>query len=260
YDISYRIELETLEDYFEGLVIEDPQMEMNFDLTIHVQAQDYKPYPVVVLEDGKYILRMMEWGLISKGMTTPELIKERRSTMCNARSERIVIDEESAWYGLRNQRCLIPVNGIFEHRGITDKKKKYPYYIRLKDRPIFCLPGLYNYSPGFGKDKKPVGSFTIITRTANEIMRQIHNDGENAFRMPLFLPKELELKWLQPGLNDLEIQQVLDFEMPSESLEYHTVFRIRGKKEHPTGGLKTDQFMWPDMPPLGVDTSQQSLF
>ncbi|MET0463512.1 MAG: hypothetical protein ABW007_10170 [Chitinophagaceae bacterium] len=62
--------------------------------------------------------------------------------------------------------------------------------------------------------------------------------------MPLFLPKELELKRMQPELNDLKIQEFLDFEMPLESLEYHIVFGIRGKQEHPTGGLKTDQFTW----------------
>ena len=49
------------------------------------------------------------------------------------------------------------------------------------------------------------GMFTLITRAANPLMRQIHNSGDNAFRMPLFLPKEMELEWLRPDLTDTDI-------------------------------------------------------
>jgi putative SOS response-associated peptidase YedK len=42
-----------------------------------------------------------------------------------------------------------------------------------------------------------------MTRAANSVMRQLHNDDDNAFRMPLFLSKELETEWLDPTLMNI---------------------------------------------------------
>lgn len=262
YDISYRITLETLDEYFEGLILDDPQTQIDFDLSIHMMAQAHRKSLVVVKENGQYHGKMFEWGVISKGMKTPELVKARRRTMCNAQSERVVKDDKSAWYSIRNQRCLVPVNGIFEHRAIKGWKNKVPYYVQLKGREMFCLPGLYNYPP-FPQNPETgevTGTFTIITRAANEVMKMIHNDGDNAFRMPLFLPKELEMKWLEPSLSDEEMQQILEYEMPASALEYKTVYSIRTTKPHPGDGMKVDEYTWPGLPPLGQDEIQQSLF
>src|SRR5207248_2087341 len=94
------------------------------------------------------------------------------------------------------------------------------------------------------------GTFTLITSEANEVMRMIHNGGENAFRMPLFLPKELELKWLNPQLTDNEIQQLLDYRMPSEQLIYHPVYTIRTTKERPDKKSKLEPYQWEGLPDL----------
>jgi hypothetical protein len=67
----------------------------------------------------------------------------------------------------------------------------------------------------------------------------IHNSGENAFRMPLFLPtKEMELKWLKPDLTDKEMREILEYELPSEDVYYHTTWTICTTKPHPKGGVK----------------------
>jgi putative SOS response-associated peptidase YedK len=262
YDISYKITLDSIEEYFGGIEI-DGQIEMDFDRSIHVLAQAFLKYPVVMFEDDRYKLRLFEWGVIADYMNSPEKVKAMRTSMCNARSEKIIGDKRSAWHRLRKKRCLIPVNGIFEHREIKGWKNKVPYYVEIKGRPMFCIPGLYNYSPlpdpETGEQK---GTFTLITRAANSIMKQIHNSGDQAFRMPLFLPKELELKWLQPDLSDEEIQSILDYEIPSEELEYRPVFTIRTTKEHPQQGSKRDLYEWPNLPPLGNDEGkmQKELF
>ena len=104
------------------------------------------------------------------------------------------------------------------------------------------------------------GMFTMITRSGNSAMRQIHNSGDNAFRMPLFLSNELELKWLSPDLADEEIREILDYEIPSDALDYWPVFSIRGKQVRPDGKLKTEKFDYPDLPPLGDDEPQKELF
>jgi hypothetical protein len=87
-------------------------------------------------------------------------------------------------------------------------------------------------------------------------MRLIHNDGDNAFRKPLMLPKELEMKWLQPDLSDAEIQEILNYEMPAETLNYRPVWTIRTTKPRPAGGRKNDPFEWPNLPVLGQDDGE----
>ncbi len=43
------------------------------------------------------------------------------------------------------KRCLIPCSGFFEWRWMDEKgKKKIPYFIQLKDQPIFSIAGLYS--------------------------------------------------------------------------------------------------------------------
>lgn len=262
YDISFKSDLELISDYLPGIIIE-PGLQLDLDMNIHVLAQAFRKYPIIIQEDGVFKLKMFEWGLIADYMNTPEELKKRRSSMCNARSEKILVDKRSVWNRLRRNRCLIPVNGIFEHREIKGWKNKVPYYVALRDRPMFCIPALYNYSPIPDPETGEIkGTFSLITREANSVMRLIHNGGDNAFRMPLFLPKELELRWLDPALTDEEMAEILNFEMPSEQLNYHTVYTIRTTKPRPDEQTKVDMFEWPNMPPLGNDDGevQKALF
>ena len=254
--------IESVLDYIPDLMV-DPQIGIDFEMLIHSQAQAFRKYPIIVREkDGRNYLKPFEWGIVTNYMDTPDKIKKLRNSHCNARSEKIIGDKKSIWHRLRKQRCLIPVNAIMEHREIKGWKNKVPYKIWLKGRNLFCIPGLYNYSTNWANKEtgEIIGTYTLVTRAANSLMMQIHNSGDQAFRMPLFLPKELELKWLDPNLTDDEIQSILDFEMPSDSLEYQTVWTIRTTKERPDGKQKLEPYDWPNLPPLGVDSIEQSLF
>jgi putative SOS response-associated peptidase YedK len=259
YDISFPVENETAWEYLPGTVV-DPAVHYEYDTSLHVVAQSFLKKPVVYKEAGTYHMKAFEWGVIADYMNTPELVKKNRQWMCNAQSEKL-LDKKSYWYRIRKQRCIIPVRGFFEHREVKGVKNKIPYFIQIKNRPLFALIGLYNYSPipdvETGEMK---GTFTVITRGANSLMEQIHNGGPNAGRMPLMLPKELETKWLQEDISDEEIQQLLDYEMPSEDLVVHPVYTIRTTKERPDGKEKLNPFEWPGLPPLGINDQQASLF
>jgi len=259
YDISFSTQIELITDYLPDLEI-DPQIKISFEPILHTQAQAYQKFPIIIFDDGKNKLKNFEWGIIAPYMNTQEKIKKLRPQMCNARSEKI-LDKSSYWHKIKSTRCLIPVTGIFEHREIKGWKNKVPYHVSLKERALFCLPGLYHYPNKADVETGEItGNYTIITRAANDVMKQIHNSGDQAFRMPLFLTKELEQKWLLPGLNDNELKVILDFEMHSDALEYHPVFTIRTTKERPDLKTKTDRFAWENLPPLGTDTSVMSLF
>lgn len=260
YDISFSTSIEVVTDYLPGLVI-DPQIGISYDMNLHVQAQAFRKYPVIINEDGQYKMKAFEWGIIPEYMDTPEKIKKGRSSMCNARSEKIIEDKRSYWHRIRKKRCLVPVTGFFEHREVKGFKNKVPYYIRLKERKLFCLPGLYHYPNRADVETGEItGTFTIVTRAANSIMAQIHNSGEQAHRMPLMLSRELELKWLDPSLNDEEMQELFQFEMPAENLDYHPVYTIRTTKERPDGKERLEAYQWDNLPPLGMDSVEQTLF
>lgn len=208
--------------------------DLHFEPTWHKVAQSFCTWPVVVNEDG-FKLRLFEWGVIADYMNTPDKIKEYRTSMANARSEKILDDKRSVWHRLRQQRCLVLSTGFFEHQD-TGGKKKLPYFIHVKGQPIFCFAGLYNYSPLPDPETgELIGTFSIITRAANPLMATIHNGGTNSGRMPLLLPKEKAIQWLDKSLTDDTLRTILDYEFPESEMEAWPVNTIRTRKEDGPG-------------------------
>ena len=251
-DIAFYSALQLIDDYFPDLV-HDGDIPFDLDMGMHFMALGHNRYPVILFADGRYHRKYFEWGIIAEYMDTPEKIKAMRRSMVNARSEKILADKRSFWNRIRTKRCLIPVTGIYEHREITGFKNKVPYHIRQKDRRMFALPGLYHYNTKLPSDPETGevrGMFTLITRAANPLMRQIHNSGDNAFRMPLFLPQEIEAEWLRPDLTDTDIQRILDYELPSDQLIAEPVYSIRARTPRPDGQPKNAPWPWPDLPDL----------
>jgi hypothetical protein len=91
-------------------------------------------------------------------------------------------------------------------------------------------------------------------------MRQIHNGGADAGRMPLFLTKELELLWMKEDVTEAELKTIFAFELPSEQLAYDPVYTIRTNKERPDGKGKLEPYAWENLPPLGRDSNTLELF
>jgi putative SOS response-associated peptidase YedK len=254
YDISFTVNIKELGDYIPDLIY-DSQISINFDATVHIMAHAYGEHPIIYVnrDDHTMHCRLMEWGCIPFYVKEEKAFLRQRNTMLNARSERILEDNRSYWYKIRNRRCLIPVSGIYEHREIPGWKKKVPYYIQLAAQPVFFLPGLYSVAefpdPDTGEMIKRY-TYTLITRNANSVMMKIHNGGDNKFRMPLFLPQTMAREWLAEDLSEERYKAILDFEMPSEELKYHPVFTIRGRSPRPDNKLKNEAWNWEKLPAL----------
>ena len=82
----------------------------------------------------------------------------------------------------------------------------------------------------------------------SSVMKQIHNDGENRGRMLLLLPFELSKKWVEDDLSDDQYRAILNFEMPSDELDYVPVFSIRTSKLRPDGKAKNEYYEWENLP------------
>jgi putative SOS response-associated peptidase YedK len=226
YDMSFFSNIKLVADY---LSLEDTPL-LVFEPTYHKIAQSFTEWPVIVNDNG-YKIKLFEWGVIADYMNTPEKIKEYRNSMANARSEKILGDKRSIWHRLRKQRCLVFTTGFFEHHD-AGFKKKVPYFIHVKNEPVFCFAGLYNYSPVADPETGEMkGTFAVVTRPANTLMARIHNAGPNTHRMPLILTKDLAIRWLNESLTDGELDQILQYEFPSEGLEAWPVNTIRTRKE-----------------------------
>lgn len=254
YDISFTISLSELGDYFPDLVMDD-QLSFDFDAT-HIVAHDHGFHPILYKPRGEERVhcRMMEWGCIPYYVKDEKQYSRQRTGMLNARSERILTDEKSYWFKIRNRRCLIPVSGVYEHRAIKGWKKKVPYFIQLSKQPLFFIPGLYSVvelpDMSTGEMLKRY-TYTLITRSANDVMSKIHNSGENRGRMPLFLPFELSQQWLDNELDETKFKDILNYEMPSEDMNFRPVFTIRSQKLRPDNEAKNAYWEWEKLPELG---------
>src|SRR6185437_177286 len=143
YDISFKVQLEEIKDYFPEIEI-DEQLKFSWPQYEHVQGPELFPKVPIVFhdkKDNKLRLRLMEWGVIRQFEKEESLTKNRNFNL-NIMSEKI-FDSKSYWYKIRNNRCLVPLTGTFEHRGIQGLIKKVPYLIKPKDQKVFFMPGLY---------------------------------------------------------------------------------------------------------------------
>lgn len=233
---------------FSKLVV-DPQV-YSFQPVYLINGFFLNNHPVILSEEGKLKLTMFGWGMIKEAALShmDKLLEKQRTHLLKARAEKVVGDSTSLWYGKRQNRILIPATGFFEHREVRGFKSKIPYYVRLKERPMFFLPGLYNYTQLPGTNGGRIGTFTMISRNGNTVMKSIHNSGRFPHRMPLFLPETLEREWLDPALSDKELQDILDYEIPSSALEYYPVKSLY--RADPMDSTLIDPVEYPGLPPV----------
>lgn len=169
---------------------------------------------VRVLEPGgPRRLDPLKWGLI------PFWAKEAAigNKMINARAESVA--EKPAYKSsFKNKRCLVAADGFYEWK--KEGKAKQPYLIRRVDRKPFAFAGLWSSWRNPGQGGKPVETFTILTTSANDLMRPLHD------RMPVILDPENFDLWLNPKVQDAEALQPLLVPHAVEGFEAFPVSRL----------------------------------
>ncbi len=98
----------------------------------------------------------------------------------------------------QNRRCLVPATSFREAKG---RNPATDYWFALKGdeaRPAFAFAGLWrDFQPGLPDDKKDLLTHTIITTTANDIVKPVHPN-----RMPVILEPESYEAWLHGSEDD----------------------------------------------------------
>jgi putative SOS response-associated peptidase YedK len=135
-------------------------------------------------DDGR-TCSLMHWGLIPHWAKAPD----SKYKMINAKAE--TLSQRPAYRdAYKHRRCLIPANGFYEWH--TTAQGKQPYYIHRKDDGLLAFAGLWEY----WEREHIINSCTIITTTANPLIRSIHD------RMPVILNQENYDSWLDPHNTD----------------------------------------------------------
>jgi putative SOS response-associated peptidase YedK len=191
--------------------------EIDFEPIFHGNGFTFPQWPVITSEEPEKI-RMFNWGLIPHWVKNVEDAKKIRAQTLNAKSE-TVFEKPAFRSSIRKYRCFVISTGFFEWQDF--KKKKYPYYIRLKDTEIFALAGIY--SKWIDKSTgEIINSFAILTTMANPLLARIHNSKE---RMPVILPPETEGNWLAPELPDETIRSFFNA-IDENRMEAHTIGKL----------------------------------
>lgn len=177
-----------------------------------VNAFSFPEYPIITPDSE---VQSFRWGLIPFWVKDEKQADEIKRMTLNARADTI-FQKPSFREPIMKKRCIVPSTGYFEWRHEGDKK--IPYYIYVKEEPIFSMAGIYDS----WMDKatgEVVNSFSIITTDANPLTDYIHNTKH---RMPAILSQEDEEKWLDPSLMKSEIEQLL-LPFPSDRMDAYII-------------------------------------
>ena len=168
----------------------------------HLSGKDYRQ------------LDLLRWGLI------PGWAKDMKLSyrMINARAETLA-QKPAFRTAFKKHRCIIAADGFYEwlHSG----KTKQPFFVHMKNGAVFGFAGLWESwnSP----EGSTVESCTIITTSANDLVRKIHD------RMPVILQPDTYEAWLQDSTKIETLQQLL---MPYSADEMET-YRVSSEVNSP---------------------------
>jgi putative SOS response-associated peptidase YedK len=147
---------------------------------------------------GERTLQNLRWGLVPAWAEDPRI----GARLINARSETL-LEKPSFRTAFRRRRCLVPADGFYEWQA--EGRVRQPFLITRRDDAVFAFAGLWErWTP---PDRAaPLDSFTIITTTANDFLKPLHE------RMPVILPPDAYARWLDP---DAEPEQLVELLKPA---------------------------------------------
>jgi len=113
-----------------------------------------------------------------------------------------IIQKKAFRKPIRSQRCIVIASAFIEITSENGFTKPYLVYLRNHQNP-FAIAGIWdswlNPSTGFNEN-----AFSIITTTANSLLRQI-----GSHRMPVILTDSEAKRWIKSGTELLRITAML---------------------------------------------------
>lgn len=165
---------------------------MDFEWNVTYNAAPSQKLPII-RDISPDKIELATWGFLPKWMA-----EKNKLGFINARAETI-FEKPTFKKAIQSQRCLIPADSFFEWKKTGDGK--VPYRISLKDNELFSFGGIWTE----WIDDKDVNhiTYSIITTDPNELVEKIHE------RMPLILPRDEEVKWLDNDAPSAYLESIL---------------------------------------------------
>ena len=193
----------------------------------HIPLQSgfsYSKWPIIKGSTRDFTIENAHWELIAPWVKNTKEVqagREKFNTL-NATCERLLESKLFKPAALEH-RCLVLSSGFFEWRHYkpagSSKEIAYPYYITIKDQPLFYMAGIYQ--PWTDKETgETMDTFSIITTKANTMMEQIHNKKK---RMPTILNEAQASEWIEPNLSESKIMQLASSTYDASSMSAYTI-------------------------------------
>lgn len=162
---------------FEEFDVHGPKMPARYNV-----APSQMLFTIARDDSGKAIGQEMRWGLI------PFWDKSEKPKIApiNAKSEDISA-KPMFKQAVQKRRCLVPADGFFEWKKISEDLKQ-PYHIGINGGRPFYFAGIFEPA----SDTRPT-TVAILTTRPNSLMETIH------LRMPVMLTDDNAKEWLRAG-------------------------------------------------------------
>jgi len=160
------------------------KLHIDYDIDELLKEENIAPtnrVRVIVMEDGKFKVKVMKWAIRTKVFDPskkgkPDIEPFIEKDIFNSRIETVKKSPQRKSL-IINNRCLFPMTAFYE--WIPKAGKKEPQRIYLEEDKLFFAGGIYKPS-----DLKKETGASILTCNPNRFMKPMHN------RMPvLFTPK-----------------------------------------------------------------------
>lgn len=143
--------------------------------------------PVIRLHAGEAEGVMMQWGLI------PDWAEGDARKACTTHAPVDELDRNQAFSGAwwRSQRCILPLSGFYGWQ-LTSQQYLQPYFVRLVNRSVFGVAGIWDRSVAKDEDDV-IESCAMVTVPSNPLLADVHNTSRY---MPAILHRDEYDPWL----------------------------------------------------------------
>jgi putative SOS response-associated peptidase YedK len=185
-------------------------LERELDFTPTWNAAPTRELPVFRVDARRgRELTLLRWGLVPFWAKTAAI----GAKLINARGDTLAV-KPAFREAFGRRHCLVPMCGFYEWRKAG--AARIPYFVRPLNTDVFAVAGLYEFWPG-RDGAAPIGSFTIITTEANDLVRPLHD------RMPAILHESDYDTWLAPQDRDPAALQALLAPHPADEMRAYPV-------------------------------------
>ena len=205
----------------------------------HLNGFTYGNLQIIKMDEQNSI-HNAKWGLVPNWASHNVESFRKKSNTLNARSESI-FEKASYKESAESKRCLILADGFFEPHHENGQAIPYFCYQPSKEYPegdLFLFAGLYN------ELEDNTLTATILTTEANDFFAQIHNKKK---RMPLILDELYFGDWLDEGVSNQTINEIMAIGVTRKEFKAHPINRDLYKK-----GIDTNKPYI--IEPIGKDT------